>query len=71
MFQSRNPANPVASTHASVLEFIAEEGVVQLPYWTMKTLCLNEGEAIRIPGAVEKLKAQSVHFLGSQSGVRV
>jgi ubiquitin fusion degradation protein 1 len=30
MFQLRNPANPAASTHAGVLEFIAEEGVVHL-----------------------------------------
>jgi ubiquitin fusion degradation protein 1 len=33
MFQLRNPSNPAASTHAGVLEFIAEEGVVHLPYW--------------------------------------
>ena len=35
MFQLRNPSNPAASTHAGVLEFIAEEGVVHLPYWVM------------------------------------
>lgn len=33
MFKLRNPSNPAASTHAGVLEFIAEEGVVHLPYW--------------------------------------
>ncbi|KDR81697.1 hypothetical protein GALMADRAFT_239823 [Galerina marginata CBS 339.88] len=69
MFQLRNPANPAASTHAGVLEFIAEEGVVHLPYWMMKTLRLNEGDPIRITGAellkgkLVKLQAQSVHFL--------
>ncbi|KAF5330880.1 hypothetical protein D9619_005453 [Psilocybe cf. subviscida] len=69
MFQLRNPANPAASTHAGVLEFIAEEGVVHLPYWMMKTLRLNEGDPIRITGAelpkgkLVKLQAQSTHFL--------
>ncbi|KAJ7271878.1 ubiquitin fusion degradation protein I [Mycena haematopus] len=69
MFQLRNPTNSAASTHAGVLEFIAEEGVVHLPYWMMKTLRLNEGDAIRITGAelpkgqLVKLQAQSVHFL--------
>ncbi|KAF4615126.1 hypothetical protein D9613_003152 [Agrocybe pediades] len=69
MFQLRNPSNPAASTHAGVLEFIAEEGVVHLPYWMMKTLRLNEGDPIRITGAelpkgkLVKLQAQSVHFL--------
>lgn len=32
-FLLRNPANPAASTHAGVLEFIAPEGVVHLPFW--------------------------------------
>ncbi|KAJ7343388.1 ubiquitin fusion degradation protein UFD1-domain-containing protein, partial [Mycena albidolilacea] len=69
MFQLRNPANSAASTHAGVLEFIAEEGIVHLPYWMMKTLRLNEGDPIRITGAelpkgkLVKLQAQSVHFL--------
>jgi len=68
-FQLRNPANSAASTHAGVLEFIAEEGVVNLPYWMMKTLRLNEGDPIRITGAslpkgkLVKLQAQHVHFL--------
>ncbi|KAF5373870.1 hypothetical protein D9758_000614 [Tetrapyrgos nigripes] len=69
MFQLRNPSNAAASTHAGVLEFIAEEGVVHLPYWMMKTLRLQEGDPIRITGAtlpkgkLVKLQAQSVHFL--------
>ncbi|KAF8798102.1 ubiquitin fusion degradation protein I [Phlegmacium glaucopus] len=69
MFQLRNPANPAASTHGGVLEFIAEEGVVHLPYWMMRTLRLNEGDPIRITGSelpkgkLVKLQAQSVHFL--------
>ena len=69
MFQLRNPANPAASTHSGVLEFIAQEGCVHLPPWMMKTLRLNEGDPIRITGAelpkgkLVKLQAQSVHFL--------
>ncbi|PPQ93277.1 hypothetical protein CVT25_015275 [Psilocybe cyanescens] len=69
MFKLRNPANPAASTNAGVLEFTAEEGVVHLPYWMMKTLRLNEGDPIRITGTelpkgkFVKLQAQSVHFL--------
>lgn len=68
-FQLRNPSNPAASTHAGVLEFIAEEGVVHLPYWMMKTLRLEEGDPIRITGTelpkgkFVKLQAQTVHFL--------
>ena len=69
MFQLRNPTNPAASTHAGVLEFIAEENVVHLPYWMMRTLRLNEGDPIRITGTelpkgkFVKFQAQSVHFL--------
>ena len=68
-FKLRNPANPAASTHCGVLEFIADEGCVHLPYWMMKTLRLNEGDPIRITGTelpkgkFVKLQAQSVHFL--------
>lgn len=68
-FKLRNPSNPAASSHAGVLEFIAQEGVVHLPYWMMKTLRLNEGDPVRITGAelpkgkMVKLQAQSVHFL--------
>ncbi|KAI0372893.1 UFD1-domain-containing protein [Pilatotrama ljubarskyi] len=69
MFKLRNPANPAASTHGGVLEFIAEEGCVHLPYWMMKTLRLNEGDPIRITGTelpkgkMVKLQAQTVDFL--------
>ncbi|KAH9946429.1 uncharacterized protein BXZ73DRAFT_95426 [Epithele typhae] len=69
MFKLRNPANPAASTHAGVLEFIAEEGCVHLPQWMMQTLRLNEGDPIRITGCelpkgkLVKLQAQTVDFL--------
>ncbi|KIO26260.1 hypothetical protein M407DRAFT_243812 [Tulasnella calospora MUT 4182] len=69
MFQLRNPSNPAASTHSGVLEFIAEEGCVHLPYWMMKTLRLSEGDPIRISGVklpkgkFIKIQPQQVHFL--------
>ncbi|KAI0082817.1 UFD1-domain-containing protein [Panus rudis PR-1116 ss-1] len=69
MFKLRNPQNSAASTHAGVLEFIAEEGCVHLPHWMMKTLRLEEGDAIRVTGTelpkgkFVKLQAQQVHFL--------
>ena len=69
MFKLRNPGNPAASTHAGVLEFIAEEGCVHLPQWMMQTLRLNEGDPIRITGCelpkgkLVKLQAQTVDFL--------
>ncbi|WVR07926.1 hypothetical protein IAU60_004969 [Kwoniella sp. DSM 27419] len=69
-FQLRNPRNPtVYQTHAGVLEFIAEEGIVHLPAWMMKTLNLTEGDPIRLTGAslpkgkMVKIQAQSTDFL--------
>ncbi|KAJ3554473.1 hypothetical protein NM688_g3091 [Phlebia brevispora] len=69
MFKLSNPSNPAASTHAGVLEFIAEEGIVHLPHWMMQSLRLNEGDPIRVTGTelpkgkFVKLQAQTVHFL--------
>ncbi|WOO82114.1 Ubiquitin fusion degradation protein 1 [Vanrija pseudolonga] len=69
-FQLRNPRNPtVHQTHAGVLEFIAEEGIVHLPAWMMQALNLNEGDPVRLTGAtlpkgkMVKIQAQSVDFL--------
>lgn len=69
MFHLRNPANSAASTHAGVLEFIAQEGHVHLPQWMMKTLRLAEGDPIRITGTtlekgkLVKIQAQTPIFL--------
>ncbi|KAF8947460.1 ubiquitin fusion degradation protein [Haplosporangium gracile] len=57
------------STHAGVLEFIAEEGRVYLPHWMMKTLALSEGDlvtakSVGLPlGSFVKIQPQSVDFL--------
>ncbi|KAF9319119.1 Ubiquitin recognition factor in ER-associated degradation protein 1 [Podila horticola] len=57
------------STHAGVLEFIAEEGRVYLPHWMMKTLTLSEGDLVTVKstglplGTFVKIQPQSVDFL--------
>jgi ubiquitin fusion degradation protein 1 len=57
------------STHAGVLEFIAEEGRVYVPRWMMISLGLEEGELIAVSnkhlpqGKFVKIEPQSVEFL--------
>jgi ubiquitin fusion degradation protein 1 len=57
------------TTHAGVLEFIAEEGRVYLPYWMMQTLSLDHGDLLQIKstdlpsGSFIKLQPQSTAFL--------
>ncbi|KIW28924.1 uncharacterized protein PV07_04777 [Cladophialophora immunda] len=61
--------NAGKSTHAGVLEFIAEEGRIYLPQWLMKTLELDPGDLLQIkstdlpPGKFIKLQPQSPAFL--------
>jgi ubiquitin fusion degradation protein 1 len=69
-FQLRNPRDPKKlMTHAGVLEFIADEGIVHLPAWMMKKLQLSEGDPIRLTGCTlpkgkhVKIQAQSTDFL--------
>ncbi|EEH43500.1 polyubiquitin-binding protein UFD1 [Paracoccidioides brasiliensis Pb18] len=56
-------------THAGVLEFIAEEGKIYLPFWLMQTLLLEPGDFVQVkstdlpPGRYIKLQAQSTSFL--------
>lgn len=57
------------STHAGVLEFVAEEGRVYFPYWMMKNLVLEEGDIVEIENVslpvakFAKFQPQSVDFL--------
>ncbi|XP_058062170.1 ubiquitin fusion degradation protein 1 homolog [Anopheles bellator] len=57
------------STHAGVLEFVADEGKIYIPYWMMHNLLLEEGdiveiESVSIPVATySKFEPQSVEFL--------
>ena len=56
-------------THCGVLEFVAEEGVVYLPYWMMQNLPLAEGDIVRVQytklskGNYVKLRPQTKDFL--------
>uniref|UniRef100_H2ZHE4 Ubiquitin recognition factor in ER-associated degradation protein 1 n=1 Tax=Ciona savignyi TaxID=51511 RepID=H2ZHE4_CIOSA len=36
------------STHCGVLEFVAEEGVIYLPYWMMQNMLLGEGDLVQL-----------------------
>lgn len=56
-------------THSGVLEFIADEGKVYLPYWMMRNLVLDEGnivqvECVTLPVATfSRFQPQSTDFL--------
>ncbi|KAK2766224.1 Ubiquitin recognition factor in ER-associated degradation protein 1 [Arachnomyces sp. PD_36] len=68
LFELHNGARE-RMTHAGVLEFIAEEGKIYLPFWIMQTLLLEPGDLLQIkstdlpPGQFIKLQAQSTSFL--------
>ena len=68
LFELTNGAAEKA-THAGVLEFIAEEGKVYLPYWLMQTLSLDPGDLVQVKstdlplGSFIKLQPQSPDFL--------
>lgn len=47
MFKLTNPQQG-KSTHCGVLEFIAPEGHIYLPYWMMENLLLQEGDSIHL-----------------------
>lgn len=57
------------TTHAGVLEFVAEEGRAYIPQWMMETLGLDVGDMIQIKttslelARLVKLQPQSVNFL--------
>lgn len=56
-------------THCGVLEFVADEGKVYLPYWMMRNLLLEEGGMVYIENEVlavatfSKFQPQSADFL--------
>ena len=43
MFELTNPSYQAIRLHCGVLEFIAQEGMIYLPYWIMENLHLAEG----------------------------
>ena len=56
-------------THCGVLEFVADEGKVYLPFWMMRNLMMNEGdmigiESVSLPVATfSKFQPSSPEFL--------
>ncbi|KAL4431959.1 hypothetical protein ABPG77_000226 [Micractinium sp. CCAP 211/92] len=57
------------STHCGVLEFVADEGMVYMPYWMMTNLLLQEGDVVTLrsatlpKGTFVKLQPHSSDFL--------
>jgi len=57
------------TTHAGVLEFVADEGKIYIPYWMMHNLLLEEGdlvqiESVSLPVATfSKFQPQNTDFL--------
>lgn len=46
-------SNPSAGrvTHCGVLEFVADEGLIYLPYWMMENMLLQEGDIVQVKNA--------------------
>merc|ERR1712032_763755 len=69
MFEITNPRYMQHRLHCGVLEFIAQEGMVYLPYWMMENMRLNEGDIIHLrsasirKGAYVKLQPQTTDFI--------
>ncbi|KAJ1395557.1 Ubiquitin fusion degradation protein Ufd1-like [Sesbania bispinosa] len=68
LFELRNAAAERVS-HCGVLEFIAEEGMIYMPYWMMENMLLQEGDIIRVKnvtlpkGTYVKLQPHTKDFL--------
>ncbi|TYJ40663.1 hypothetical protein E1A91_A04G157100v1 [Gossypium mustelinum] len=68
LFELRNDAAERVS-HCGVLEFIAEEGMIYMPYWMMENLVLQEGDIVRVKnvtlpkGTYVKLQPHTKDFL--------
>ncbi|KAL4188777.1 hypothetical protein AMTRI_Chr08g203760 [Amborella trichopoda] len=68
LFELRNPATERVS-HCGVLEFIAEEGMIYVPYWMMENMLLQEGDAVKVKNATlpkgeyVKLQPHTMDFL--------
>lgn len=68
LFELRNPSAERVS-HCGVLEFIAEEGMVYMPYWMMENMLLQEGDKVKVKnvalpkGSYVKLQPHTKDFL--------
>ncbi|ELR19783.1 ubiquitin fusion degradation protein, putative [Acanthamoeba castellanii str. Neff] len=67
VFELSNPANG-KKTYAGVMEFLAEEGHANAPFWLMQHLELTEGDDVNVrlvtlpKGTFVKFKAHDSHF---------
>ncbi|XP_065880010.1 uncharacterized protein [Euphorbia lathyris] len=68
LFELRN-SSASRVTHCGVLEFIAEEGLIFLPYWMMENMLLQEGDIVQLKnvslekGSYVKLQPHTSDFL--------
>ncbi|WJZ83291.1 hypothetical protein VitviT2T_002986 [Vitis vinifera] len=68
LFELSNPAAQRVS-HCGVLEFIAEEGMIYMPYWMMENMLLQEGDTVQVKnvtlpkGTYVKLQPHTTDFL--------
>ncbi|CAM8901590.1 unnamed protein product [Rhodiola kirilowii] len=68
LFELTNVAAERVS-HCGVLEFIAEEGMIYMPYWMMENMLLQEGDIVRVKnatlpkGTYVKLQPHTMDFL--------
>lgn len=68
LFELHNDATDRIS-HCGVLEFIAEEGMIYMPYWMMQNMLLKEGDIVRVKnatlpkGTYVKLQPHTMDFL--------
>ncbi|XP_022146194.1 ubiquitin fusion degradation protein 1 homolog [Momordica charantia] len=68
LFELRNDVTERLS-HCGVLEFIAEEGMIYMPYWMMENMLLQEGDVVRVKnvtlpkGTYVKLQPHTKDFL--------
>merc|ERR1712023_346645 len=69
IFEISNPQYNEHKLHCGVLEFIAQEGMVYLPFWMMENLNLHEGDILFLrsatiaKGQYVKLQPQTSDFL--------
>ncbi|KAL2898950.1 Ubiquitin recognition factor in ER-associated degradation protein 1 [Bienertia sinuspersici] len=50
LFELSNPSVDRV-THCGVLEFVADEGLIYLPYWMMQNMLLQEGDIVQVKNA--------------------
>ncbi|KAJ7947628.1 Ubiquitin fusion degradation protein 1-like [Quillaja saponaria] len=68
LFELKNPSTG-RNTHCGVLEFIADEGLIYIPYWMMENMLLQEGDIVQVKntslmkGTFVKLQPHTKDFL--------